>query len=68
MMGRKMLSEIKAELGLPADEANGKSPKKRPTVRPDAAEMEKTLTKKLAELELEVRKRRKPTASRPVKG
>ena len=67
MMTKKTVSDIKAELGLLAVQATGKSSKAKPTVRQDAAELEKTLFKKLAELERELKKSRKPKARRTAK-
>jgi hypothetical protein len=63
MMGRKKLSEIKAELGLSAAPANGKSSK----AKEDVADLENDLFHKLVELEREVKTRRKAKTKRPAK-
>lgn len=67
MFGTKTLSEVKAQLGLLAVQANGKSPKPKPTVRQVDTELENSLNKKLAELEREVKKPRKPKKRQPAK-
>ena len=58
MIGRKKLSEIKAELGLTIA-PNGKPAKAKPKSL-EGAKLEKFLTKQLAELERDIAKRRKP--------
>ncbi len=67
MMGKKKLSEIKAELGLSSSDAPGKDTKTKRVVKQDAKALEATLGKALAELEREVNKRRKPKALRTTK-
>ena len=64
MMGKKKLSEIKAELGLSPAGARGKVIKARPATNADAKVLEETLKKVLAELKDEVRKIRKPKPRR----
>jgi hypothetical protein len=64
MMGKKKLSEIKAELGLPLGDAPGKAIKTKRVTKRDAKALEATLGKVLAELEREVNKRRTPKARR----
>jgi hypothetical protein len=67
MMGRKTLSEIKVELGLLGVQGNGKSFKAKPTVGRDTTEFEKSLMKRLAALEREIKKGRKSNAGRSAK-
>ena len=72
MMGTKKLSEIKKELisslgYLPGESAKVSLPGQSEAAKRDVSEIEKKLEAALAELEREVKKRRKTKASWPAK-
>jgi hypothetical protein len=62
MMGKKKLSEIKAQLGLVP-----KKPNARPPRVEDSNDITRALEKALSELEREIKKSSKPKTPRPVK-
>lgn len=67
MMGNKTLAEIKAQLRQQGFQLDGDSLRAKPTVEADRTDFEKMLFQKLAELEREVEKLRKPLET-PAKG
>jgi len=68
MMGKKKLSEIKAQLGLAPHGSRNKPPKAQPGLKPDPKAIADVLQKKLAALERAVSKRRKSKARQTTKG
>jgi len=66
MMGNKTLSEVKAQWRLLMAQSTGDSPKTMPAITYDV-ELEKTLFRKLEELEREVEKQSTTNAGKPTK-